>query len=258
MPRANEPLAGPAIKSAARTLEVLEFFSARQQPATVGEIAAALGLPQSSTSMLLKSLVSLNYLDYRPATRRFVPTYRVTLLGSWIKVVDDAHAALTDLMEAIHRDTGETVMLGMQHGASMRYVHILGASYAVQLAVAVGTVRPMTLSAIGQMLLAAKPDAEIRAIARRNNADVAEGQRVRESEFMAEIRLVRARGYAESLGRMTAGANVIAMLAPTEGGGPAMAIGVGGPSERIAQARDTIITALGRHLRRPCAKDSTP
>jgi DNA-binding IclR family transcriptional regulator len=248
MPRPGR--AGPpaAIKSAARTLDIFEFFRERQSPATVSEVAAALGIPQSSTSMLLKSLTTLNYLDYRPATRRFAPTFRVTMLGNWIGP-RYANEAITAIMERLRHDTGETVFLGMESGPSIQYVHILPGIFPLQLTASVGTIRPMTLSAIGRIILSTKPAAQIRAIVRRNNADAADAeQRVPENEFLDDIEVIRAQGYAESRGRMTPGANVIAMLVPGDDSGPRLGIGIGGPTARLDERRDQIIAVLRRHL----------
>ena len=76
VPTARTPrsqAASAAIKSAQRTLAVLEYFQTHRRAAAVGEIAAALGMPQSSTSMLLKSLLSLGYLEYTASSRRVAP-----------------------------------------------------------------------------------------------------------------------------------------------------------------------------------------
>jgi predicted transcriptional regulator len=62
VPKLRKPDPQP-IKSAMRTLALLEYFRRTKTSAAVTEIAAALGMPQSSTSVLLKSLVSLNYLE---------------------------------------------------------------------------------------------------------------------------------------------------------------------------------------------------
>lgn len=72
------------VKSAARVLEVFEYFAGRKAPATVGEVCASLGYPQSSTSVLLKSLLTLGYLSYDGTTRRYAPSEKVANLGSWI------------------------------------------------------------------------------------------------------------------------------------------------------------------------------
>ena len=49
------------VKSAARVLAILEYFDDLQRPSTVTEIAEELTYPQSSTSALLRSLVSMGY-----------------------------------------------------------------------------------------------------------------------------------------------------------------------------------------------------
>lgn len=57
------------VKSAGRVLQILEFFDDVKREANVVEICRALGYPQSSTSVLLRSLVQLGYLAYTPKGR---------------------------------------------------------------------------------------------------------------------------------------------------------------------------------------------
>jgi DNA-binding IclR family transcriptional regulator len=90
------------VKSAARALEVLEYFATRRSPATVGEICSALELPQSSTSVLLKTLLKLGYLDYIRDGRRYFPTAKVAALGNWVTAAPAApssppHFSIDDL-----------------------------------------------------------------------------------------------------------------------------------------------------------------
>ena len=72
------------VKSAGRVLEIFEFFAHRHAPATVSEVAAALEFPLSSTSVLLKSLLTLGYLEYSARSREYQPTIRFAVLGTWI------------------------------------------------------------------------------------------------------------------------------------------------------------------------------
>ena len=65
---------------------------------------------------------------------------------------------------------------------------------------------------------------------------------------MAEIDEVRRQGYGESRGKMIAGANTISMLVPLPADATPLAIGVGGPMERIDKRRDAILAAMRRHL----------
>jgi DNA-binding IclR family transcriptional regulator len=246
----SKPASGAAVKSAERVLAILEYFQESKRSATVTEIACALGFPQSSTTMLLKSLLKLGYLDYTPQTRKFRPTYRVAVLGSWIQDSLFGNGPLTDIMDAISNATGETVLLGLQNGPHMQYVHIVVPDQGVQLTVHVGILRPMTCSALGRMLLTRKANDQVRAIVRRNNADAEDSaHRVQEQQFMAEMESIRSHGFAESRGKMTAGANVIAMLVPGQPDTAPLAIGVGGPMMRIEERRDEILRVMKRHLR---------
>ena len=199
--------------------------------------------------MLVKSLVSLGYLEYGEKSRLLRPSYRVALLGNWIQKSFFKHGPLTDTMEAIQQDIGETVVLGRQNGPLMQYVHIVDASYAVRLMIQTGTLRPMTRSALGLILLTQRPEHQIRAIVRRNNADTDDsGLRVNERALLAEIDDIRIQGYAESKGRMIASASTIAMLVPADKKGTPLAMGVGGPIDRISRRREEIIDVLRRHL----------
>ena len=71
----------PTVKSAARVFEVLEYFDRIRRAATVMEIARTLDYPQSSTSVLLRSMVELGYLEQDPA-RRFALWTMMHMLGA--------------------------------------------------------------------------------------------------------------------------------------------------------------------------------
>lgn len=248
MPKPRKLDAQP-VKSAMRTLALLEYFRRTKASASVTDLSSALAMPQSSTSVLLKSLVSLNYLDYDFETRRFLPSYRVALLGDWIERARFGDERITDIMESLQSDHGETVMLGQQIGAGMQYIHVLPATYRIQLMVHAGEIRPMSRTALGQILLSCKSNSQIRAIVRRNNADESNvSAHFRETAFIQEIEMIRQRGYSETRGRTTPGASTIGMLVPSSGKQSLLAIGVGGPIDRIGPKRHQIIDFMRRRL----------
>ncbi|WP_420966588.1 IclR family transcriptional regulator [Bradyrhizobium sp. B120] len=240
------------VKSAMRSFAVLEFFRERKRAASVTEIASALEMPQSSTSVLLRSLVELNYLEYDRRTRRFIPSYRVNLLGDWIRRSPFRDTKLTDLMEELWTATGgETVMLGQQAGAAgMRYLHVVPGGNQLQFIANAGQIRPMVRTALGHVLLSQMPNTKIRGIIRRNNAEEpSQSARVREAAFLEEVERIRRRGFSESSGRTTPGANTIGMLVPLPKRRAPLAIGIGGPIERIAAKREHIIEVMQSRLK---------
>src|SRR4051794_8560152 len=83
--RPVSPSRDPMVKSAARVLEILEFFDEERAPATARKVAQALGYPQSSTSALLHSLVASGHLRLDARAHTYLPSLRVAMLGSgWL------------------------------------------------------------------------------------------------------------------------------------------------------------------------------
>src|SRR4051794_35613986 len=167
------------VKSAGRVLEIFEFFAHRHGPATVSEVSAALGFPLSSTSVLLKSLLTLGYLEYAPRSREYQPTIRFAVLGTWIfERMFAGEEEIPRLMDALQEETGETIVLGMQHDAYVDYIRILQSPLPVRFSLKPGSRRPIWLPAAGKVLLAQQSDREVTALVRRINADPAAEGRV--------------------------------------------------------------------------------
>lgn len=233
------------VKSATRTLHVLEFFSEQQAPASVGEIARALGMPQSSTSVLLHSMQGSGYLSYEARSRCFMPTMRVALLGNWLTDQLFGEINPIDIMQRLNRQTGELVVLGLQNDIMAQYVHVVQSVHPVRFHARPGWLRPILHCAVGRALIAARPDREAQGIIRRFNAGTNDpGLRVRPTAMMQTIEEIRRRGYAQTENQLTKGAAVIAVALPGAPGQPPAAIGIGGPVERIRENRKQILAAL--------------
>ncbi len=233
------------IKSAERTLALFELFSREQQPFTVGHIARALAIPQPSVSMLLRNLQDQGYLEYDAVTRTFAPSIRVALLGAWVdrrfSQAGEIGARLSELQIRI----GETAFIGIQNGASAQYVLSQYADHPDRLEVVSGEFRSLTCSAMGRALLCLRPDDEILRWVRRCNAESTEDRfKVRETEFLQRIQTYRLQGFAETAGDVTAGAGAFAICVRSPMGGSALAVGLGGPLERILPRRSEMTQAL--------------
>jgi DNA-binding IclR family transcriptional regulator len=236
-----------AVKSAARVLEIFEHFAATRAPASVMDVAKALGYPQSSTSVLLKSLVGLGYLDYDAGARHYVPNLRIALLANWIERGAYRDEALIRRLERIRDLSGETVLLGLRNGIHAQYVVILEADRPIRFHIDMGTLRPLTRAALGRVLLAKESDAELRRIVRRINAEIPQ-HRMDEAAFLAIMAEVRADGFAGTAGDVTPGAGVVAVALPEPPGGTPMAVGVGGPLERLDAARRRELLGILREV----------
>lgn len=233
------------VKSARRVLEIFEFFAETRAPATVKELSQQLGYPQSSTSKLLTSLLTLGYLRYEATTRSYRPTLRVMLLGSWVHDEIFGHGSVISLLENLRQEFGHSVLLGMQQGIHVRYVVTLCADTTGLPPFATGTLRPICRAAVGKILLSRKRNSEIALIARRANAQETDiERRVSVPQLLEDIDMCRQQGWAESHGSVVQGRNVVAMCLPTIPGQPELAIGLGGPQEVIHRQSALIVARL--------------
>ena len=236
-----------SVKSAERTLALFELFSRRQQPLTVGRIAAEMGIPQASTSMLLANLRDLGYITYDAHKRTYAPTIRIALLGSWINREFDRAGSLTAILSDLHREVGETVFLGIQNGPYAQYVATLLLNKPHGMRVEDGQHKLLTASAVGRMLLSLKSDGEIQRWVHRCNAEAGEEQLlIGASEFKAIIDQIRRQGFTQTRGDITPEFGAIAVAVPAPRGFMPMALGVGIPVQRIEAKRDAAVEAL-RH-----------
>ena len=232
-----------AIKSAKRVFEVLEAFDRQRRPLSLKEILLDLGYPASSGSALLKSLVSLGYLDYDRERRTYFPTMRVAALGSWVQDALFGEGALAAVMQRLHEVTGETVILAAQSDLSAQYVHLIRSSEPLNFSVPPGARRPLAASGMGWVLLSAKSDDEIEKLRRRINAQP-EAQPLSREALMERINEVRARGYAFSKHTVSDGAGIIAAALPRGAFGRTFALGVGGPVSRLEAKESVIVREL--------------
>lgn len=237
------------VKSAVRTLEILEYFDEVQQPVNVVAVSEALGYPQSSTAALLRSLVTMGYLQFDSRARTYVPTDRVSLLGSWINPPLFEDGALPRLIRAIGKRTGQLVLLAARNGDFAQYIHVLNRPGAVGHHIRIGMKRSLANSGVGLVLLAAMADADVRRLYHRINAYA----RIREElvnvpELMEQIKLVRRRGFAFSKNRVVEGYGMIAARLPTDCTTRPLVIGVGGSCATLEQREGELLAAVREEM----------
>ncbi len=238
-------------RSIKRTLEVLEYFDADHPAVSVSEISRALGYPQSSTSILLKSLGELGYLHYDRASRTYRPTARVALLGRGVQSYLLGYGSVMSALEEVSQRTGELVILAAPAGIVVQYIHVIPATNPVRMHLRTGAVRPMTGSAAGHLFLSAWSDDRLEEEIARLEAAQGEPLIARD-ELMKQIRRIRRRGHAISTNTVTPGGGIVALLLPGEFNEMQLAIGIGGVAEVITANEQRFVTimreAVTRHI----------
>lgn len=236
------------VKSAGRVLAILEYFDDVMRPASATEVRAHLGLPASSTTALLGSLVRLGYLHYDARSRLYCPTLRVGLLGDWTH----KGGAVQSLLEDLNHDTGQLVVLGARCQLSAQYIHVVRAGDSRP--VRRGTLAPLTRTAVGWVLMSRLKDAEISRLVTRLNADEAPEQRVSLSKLVEQISAVRKNGFAYCYGQVTPGVGAIGVPLPCVGNEAPIVLAVSGSGQRFVEQKDEIVFKMRERVSRYAQK----
>lgn len=252
--------AGPddaVVKSAQRVLQIFEYFDEICRPASTSEIARSLGYPLSSAAALLRSLAALSYLSYDRDTRKYAPTVRIALLGDWVNDALNPADGLKDLMTALNRQTGLSVLLGIRNRIYVQYLHALQGSTPIRYHVPSANRRLLTQSTMGRMILSALPDSEVDLIVRHCNATRREGDDVlSQRKLKALLRAYGEQKHAYSRDFPTRGASLITTLLPTPESAPLLTIAIAGPNEYIDRRQEPLLRIMNDLIARHCKPGS--
>ncbi|MGC6534894.1 MAG: IclR family transcriptional regulator [Parvibaculales bacterium] len=234
-----------SIKSAERVLKLFEHFAAEQQPATIKQLSEALNMPQSSTSMLVKNLVTLGYLEPRTQDRTYWPTLRLALLGDWMVSGLNLRTPFVNACQAIAETCGEVAFLAMQNGIFSQYVLVLDPALSGSMNIRSGIMRPLTRTSTGICFLSRLHDDEIGRMTRRINVDIMDADfRRTEADVLADVNAMRRDGYFHADGFMEPGIASIAKLVENGSDAMPLAIAVGGPTKNLAAKKERILDAI--------------
>lgn len=232
------------IKTARRAFEVLELFQAQRTPLRLQDICSTLDYPASSASALLKSMVALGYLRYDKAGRTYMPTMKIADLGGWVQSAIFGDGSLMRAMHALSDRFGETVTLAVQSDLHAQYVYLIQSRLPIWYLPPIGTIRPLTASGGGLLMLAAKSDAEIRKVWKRLDFHRVDAARPTLAVVMAQVTLCRRQGWIFSKHRIEPGAGGISVPLEDPHFGRGYALGIHGPVERLEAREAEIVQAL--------------
>lgn len=243
-----------AVKSAKRALEVIEFLDSIQRSASVAEVAAVLGYPQSSTSSLLTGLRRLGYLQYNSKVRTYALSLRVALMGMKLHTQSWSVEAIHNLVTDIRDLTGLTAILCTKQDLHMQYVYAVGSGDLDLIGPRPGRLHPLCRTAAGIVLLHRLPQLEIGKIVRRINADLAPEPRVSLSEVLDSIAEFHCDGYACMSGGVYPAIGSVAIDAPfCDLFDTPLALCVGGRSDYVFENRKQLAETMLARVHQPVA-----
>ena len=143
------------VKSAVRTVELLEYLAARpDDPARLREISDALGMPRSSAHALLRTLVAQGWVRCDPSGTLYGIGIRALLVGTRYLDSDPYMPLITPFLDELRQHLDETFHLGRLDGTDIVYLATRESKQYTRVSNRVGRRLPAYTTALGKALLA--------------------------------------------------------------------------------------------------------
>jgi IclR family pca regulon transcriptional regulator len=204
------------IEALARGLDVLRAFQPGQPVMSLAAVATAASLPRPTARRILVTLEKLGYV--RAAEHGgYELTPRVLELGTNYVLSRGLWEVARPHMQRLVARTHESSSIAQLDGSDIVYVARVAVPKIVALAVTIGTRFPAMQTSLGKVLLAAlSPEEAERVLAEPSRSGITPRWQPEAAERAAELRLVRARGWALTDQQLALGIRSIA--APLRGG----------------------------------------
>lgn len=234
-----------SVKSAARVLDIFEFFYHFRQPARGVDVATFLELPKSSTNVLLKTLVDSGYLTFNPKAKTYFLSFRLVRFGNWLSSFYFGPQRLISMLDDLQIKCGECVALSVRNDLDMQFVTVLPAP-GLPFVFAEGRKWPIVSSTIGAALLMTLEDDEVFQIAWKTHRDKPRKEReAATDEILRMTRAFRSQGYAVTRFRPNVEDTItIALPLPKASSDVPIILSVGGHKSRIAPREQELVSLM--------------
>lgn len=229
----------------AKGLSVIETFAPDRPRQSIAEVAAAAGLDRATTRRCLLTLWQLGYADYDG--KFFTLTPRVLRLGTACLATMPLPQLVQPHLDKLSEAIGESSSVSILDGSEIVYVARAAQRKVMSITLMPGSRLPAYCTSMGRVLLAALPEAEIRArlgtapLPRRTPRTLTDPEAV-----LAAVAQVRAAGHAAVDEEVELGLRSIAVPLVTARGMTVAAINLGLPvrGETMAEMVERTLPAL--------------
>lgn len=243
--------ASVAVQSVDRALTILELLAADGRLG-VSEIAALLDVHKSTASRLLATLEAHGLAEQLPDRGRYQLGLGVLRLAgatrSRLDVVQESRPITSELAGRI----GETVNVVILSGRETLYLDQVAGTSALQIHNWVGKRNPIHATANGRVLLAHVSEIERDAILSAATGPDGRLSRLTEATIvdravlLADLAEIQDRGFAVARDELEIGLTAVAAPIRSAGGEVVASLSVSGPTFRIDQHLETVVTEVGR------------
>jgi len=151
------------VKSADRSFYILERISAAREGLSHKDLAKSLGIPGSSLSALLSTLVSREYLNFDPVSRRYSMGPEILHLAGRYLANSDIVQLGSPILKMLVASIRESALIAVRKQNSIQIVSKELCSESIQQVIDVGERAPLYTTAAGKAILAYFSDEELKS-----------------------------------------------------------------------------------------------
>src|SRR6201746_722518 len=250
------------VQSLGRAFAILEEVARHREGIGLADLSKLVGLHNSTTFHLAKTMVSLGYIRQEKDSKRYrVGRPLFALAASALDEIEMVNLA-TPVLEDLSRESGESGHFAVRMGDSVVVIARTSGPGAFQLTDRVGVVRPAHCTALGKIILASlRPDQLKRFLERIELKPATKKSITSIPVLLREIAEIRRSGIACDNGEYNLEVRCVAVPVTNFTGQIIGALGISGPiwrmSDQAVQSRAKIVqTAANRLSAEFGAKDS--
>ena len=253
----GEAVRGAGIQSISRAFSILEEIARNRDGIALAELSKRVALHNSTTFHLVKTMVSLGYIQQLRDSKRYRIGRRLFTLAAGALDEIELVSLATPVLENLTRLTGECSHFAIRSGANIVVVAKTAGAGMFQMVDQVGVVRPAHCTALGKVLIAALTPEQLGRYVASHEMQRFTPKTIIEPDVLArELDEVRRNDIAFDDGEFDSEARCVAVPVRDFTGQVAGAIGVSGPiwrlsiqalQEKAKQVRDAAID-LSREL----------
>ncbi|WP_433254049.1 IclR family transcriptional regulator [Streptosporangium sp. CA-135522] len=200
------------VKSADRTVELLEALARADRWLTLAELQRELGYPKSSLYMLLQTLIGRGWVECDLAGSAYGIGVRALLVGTSYLDRDPVVRAAALVLEQVRGEINETVHLARLDGADMVYLASRESQHHLRFTSRVGRRQPAYATALGRAVLSQHPEAA--ELVPEVLAPLTPHTTTDRDLLLAELEQARANGYASECEQNVPGLGCFAVALP--------------------------------------------
>jgi len=185
------------VKSASRTLDILEFVVKSAKPPTFTAIQEFMDIPKSSLSYLLQELMNREFIQFDSDMRVYYPGIKLVQMSALCINNTNISKEVWLGIKKLSDDLGETTHASVLDGRFVVYISKCQGTKDLSLVTTVGFRLPAHATAVGKMLLSSLGLEEIESRLKNINLErYTENTIVCYDQLLAELQRVSGQGYA--------------------------------------------------------------